>query len=397
MDLNQTPSANRTHIAFFGVCNAGKSSVMNAITNQEISLVSKIKGTTTDPVKKAMEILPLGAVTLIDTAGLDDIGKLGTMRVAKTMQILRQTDIAIIVVDATGALTQFEQDILTHIKKAKIPYILAYNKADLLPAGYSKSPEENSIYISAKTGQGIDKLKEKIAHLNTHKEKKYILKDLVQSGDSVILVIPIDESAPKGRLILPQQQVIRELLDLKATAIISQVETLADTLNNLKAKPKLIITDSQAFNAVNKIVPADINLTSFSILFARYKGNLALQLQAVKTLDTITNDDTILISEGCTHHRQCNDIGTVKLPNWVRNYTAKNPKFIFTSGTQFPQDLSPYKLVIHCGACMINEQEMKARLQIATAQKVPMTNYGMVIAHTNGILKRTLAVFQNKK
>ncbi len=393
MDLNQTPSANRLHIAFFGVRNAGKSSVMNAVTGQNIAVVSAIKGTTTDPVIKSMELLPLGPVTIIDTAGLDDEGTLGKLRIDKTMQMLNKTDIAVIVVDATVGLTNFEYDIIKLIKEKQLPYIIVYNKADLLTDSAVPKTADNTIYVSAKTKQGIYELKEKIGTLGKNTPEKFILKDIVNSGDTAVLVIPIDKAAPKGRLILPQQQVIRELLDIGATAVMTQDDNLAHTLDNLQTKPALVITDSQAFAKVNKLVPPDIKLTSFSILFARYKGNLQRQLNAVKTLDTIKSGDKILIAEGCTHHRQCDDIGTVKIPRWIRNYTKSEPEFVFTSGTEFPQDLSPYKFIIHCGGCMLNEREMKSRLQRATMQHIPMSNYGMIIAYINGILKRTLQVF----
>lgn len=394
MDLNQTPSANRVHIAFFGVRNAGKSSVMNAVTGQNIAIVSDVKGTTTDPVFKAMELLPLGPVTIIDTPGLDDEGTLGKMRIEKTMQILRKTNIAVLVVDAMQGLGKFDRNILDLITKQQIPHIIVYNKIDLVPNFADKlNSQPNSICVSAQTGEGIHQLKEKLAHLNQAKQEKYILKDIIKPKDNVVLVIPIDKAAPKGRLILPQQQVIRELLDIGATAIMTQDTNLENTLNNLKQKPALVITDSQAFAKVNKIVPKDIDLTSFSILFSRYKGNLTRQVQAAKILDTIKTGDKILIAEGCTHHRQCDDIGTVKLPNWIRKYTQAEPKFEFTSGTQFPTDLSPYKLIIHCGGCMLNEREMQYRLKTATEQHIPMSNYGTAIAYMNGILKRTLHIF----
>ena len=394
MDLNQTPSANRVHIAFFGVRNAGKSSVMNAVTGQNIAIVSDVKGTTTDPVFKAMELLPLGPVTIIDTPGLDDEGTLGKMRIEKTMQILRKTNIAVLVVDAMQGLSEFDQNILNLIAKQQIPHIIVYNKIDLVPNLTDKlNSQPNSICVSAQTGEGIHQLKEKLAHLNQAKQEKYILKDIIKPKDNVVLVIPIDKAAPKGRLILPQQQVIRELLDIGATAIMTQDTNLENTLNNLKQKPALVITDSQAFAKVNKIVPKDIELTSFSILFSRYKGNLTRQVQAAKILDTIKTGDKILIAEGCTHHRQCDDIGTVKLPNWIRTYTKAEPKFEFTSGTQFPTDLSTYKLIIHCGGCMLNEREMQYRLKTATEQHIPMSNYGTAIAYMNGILKRTLHIF----
>lgn len=391
MDLNQTPSANRTHIAFFGMRNAGKSSLMNAVTGQNIAVVSDIKGTTTDPVLKSMELLPLGPVTIIDTAGLDDDGLLGKLRTEKTLQILRKTDIAVLVIDSTCGISSFDTEILNLITKQQIPYIIAYNKIDLQPSLKQQlKTNEHTLFVSSTTREGIDNLKEKLASFVKTKSEKFILKDIIKPKDIVVLVIPIDKAAPKGRLILPQQQVIRELLDIGATAVMTQDVNLTDTLHNLKTKPRLVITDSQAFAKVNKIVPEDIELTSFSILFSRYKGNLQRQVQAVKTLDTIKDDDKILIAEGCTHHRQCDDIGTVKLPNWIRNYTKAKPKFIFTSGTEFPQNVSDYKLIIHCGGCMLNEREMQARLKIAKEQNIPMSNYGTAIAYMNGILQRTI-------
>ena len=410
MDLNQTPFANRTHIAFFGIRNAGKSSIMNALTNQNIAVVSPIKGTTTDPVHKAMELLPLGPVNIIDTAGLDDIGELGKLRIEKTKQILNKTDIAILVIDATLDFTDFDRDILKLITDKNIPYIVAYNKVDLVPDFKPKNENiKQYVYISAKEKTGIEELKSKLVQVAKTKQEKFILKDIVNPKDTVILVIPIDKAAPKGRLILPQQQVIRELLDIGATAIMTQDDisrqikqtdnyqddNLENTLANLKTKPKLIITDSQVFGKVNKIVPQDIELTSFSILFSRYKGDLKRQVNAVKVLDTIKDDDKILIAEGCTHHRQCDDIGTVKLPNWIKNYTKANPEFIFTSGTEFPDDLSKYKLIIHCGGCMLNQAEMQSRLKKAHEQNIPMSNYGTTIAYIHGILNRTLHVFSD--
>lgn len=399
MDLNQTPLANRTHIAFFGIRNAGKSSIMNALTNQNIAVVSPIKGTTTDPVHKAMELLPLGPVNIIDTAGLDDIGELGKLRIEKTKQILNKTDIAILVIDATLDFTDFDRDILKLITDKNIPYIVAYNKVDLMPDFKPKNENiKQYVYISAKEKTGIEELKSKLVQVAKTKQEKFILKDIVNPKDTVVLVIPIDKAAPKGRLILPQQQVIRELLDIGATAIMTQDDNLENTLANLKTKPKLIITDSQVFGKVNKIVPQDIELTSFSILFSRYKGDLKRQVNAVKVLDTIKDDDKILIAEGCTHHRQCDDIGTVKLPNWIKNYTnytKANPEFIFTSGTEFPDDLSKYKLIIHCGGCMLNQAEMQSRLKKAHEQNIPMSNYGTTIAYIHGILNRTLHVFSD--
>lgn len=391
MDLNQTPSANRTHIAFFGMRNAGKSSLMNAVTGQNIAVVSEIKGTTTDPVLKSMELLPLGPVTVIDTAGLDDSGTLGRLRTEKTMQILRRTDIAVLVINAMYGMTSFDEEILNQINEQQIPYVLAYNKIDLKPdLKQQLSADERTVFVSAATGEGINELKEKLTHFAKTKQEKFILKDIIAPKDTVVLVIPIDKAAPKGRLILPQQQVIRELLDIGATAVMTQDDNLADTLNNLKTEPRLVITDSQAFAKVSKIVPEDMELTSFSILFSRYKGNLERQVAAVKVLDTIKDGDRILIAEGCTHHRQCDDIGTVKLPNWIRKYTKAEPQFVFISGTEFPQDLSGYRLVIHCGGCMLNEREMQSRLQTAQKQNVPISNYGTAIAYMNGILQRTV-------
>lgn len=399
MDLNQTPLGNRLHIAFFGIRNAGKSSIMNALTNQNIAVVSPVKGTTTDPVHKAMELLPLGPVNIIDTAGLDDEGELGQLRIEKTKQILNKTDIAILVIDATLDFTPFDHEILKLITAKNIPYIIAYNKIDLIPNFQPKYKTiKPYVYISASQNTGIEELKNQLIQIKAHSEpERFILKDIVKPQDIVILVIPIDKAAPKGRLILPQQQVIRELLDIGATAIMTQDTNLSTTLANLKKIPKLIITDSQVFGKVNKIIPTNIELTSFSILFSRYKGNLKQQVEAVKILDTIKDNDKILIAEGCTHHRQCDDIGTVKLPNWIRNYTKANPEFIYSSGTQFPTDLSPYKLIIHCGGCMLNAQEMQSRLKKAHEEQIPMSNYGTTIAYIHGILKRTLHIFPNFK
>lgn len=392
MDLNATPSANRTHIAFFGVRNAGKSSVMNAVTGQNIAIVSDIKGTTTDPVYKAMEILPLGPVTIIDTPGIDDEGTLGQMRIEKTRQVLRKTDIAILVVDALKGITDADKQMIDLFAKQKIPYIIAYNKSDLNDA-INDIDKEHGILISAKDNKGIFELKEKIGHLIKNDDEKSLLKDFIQAGDIAVLVIPIDKAAPKGRLILPQQQVIREVLDVGATAIITQDDKLAQTIENLKIKPKVVITDSQAFANVKQQTPEDIYLTSFSILFSRYKGNLLSQMMAVKTFDGLQADDKILIAEGCTHHRQCDDIGTVKLPRWIEKYTGIKPQYCFSSGTQFPDDLSSYKMIIHCGGCMLNEKEMQYRLHCAQQQNVPMANYGTAIAYMNGILKRSVQVF----
>ena len=397
MNMNQTPSTNRVHIAFFGLRNAGKSSLMNAVTGQNIAVVSAVKGTTTDPVAKSMELLPLGPVNIIDTAGLDDTGNLGALRIEKTMQVLRKTDIAVFVADGTefvkSGLKNAEQQIIKLFAERSLPYIVALNKWDLVNGSDEIKLAENYLPVSAVTGSGIYELKEKLAHLTKAAPEKYILKDLVLPGQTAVLVIPIDKAAPKGRLILPQQQVIRELLDIGACAVMTQDVNLAQTLQNLKEKPSLVITDSQAFGKVNAVVPQDIPLTSFSILFARYKGNLKKQLVAVKTLDKLQDGDNVLISEGCTHHRQCDDIGTVKLPGWIEQYTKVKPHFSYTSGGEFPQDLAKYKMVIHCGACMLNQREMQSRLKTAQMQHVPMSNYGMVIAYTHGILKRSLQIF----
>ncbi|WP_196605168.1 [FeFe] hydrogenase H-cluster maturation GTPase HydF [Pectinatus haikarae] len=393
MDLNATPSANRTHIAFFGVRNAGKSSVMNAVTGQNIAIVSDIKGTTTDPVYKAMELLPLGPVTIIDTPGIDDEGTLGQLRIEKTKQVLRKTDIAVLIVDAAKNMTSADHDMLKLFKEQKIPYVVAYNKIDKGTVPPVNTDNEHIVFISAKENKGIFELKERLAHLVKNEDEKTLLKDIVSSDDTVILVIPIDKAAPKGRLILPQQQTIREILDVGATAVITQDDKLAKTISELNVKPKLVITDSQAFENVNKQTPKDILLTSFSILFSRYKGNLLSQMKAVKTFDFLKDGDEVLVAEGCTHHRQCDDIGTVKLPRWIKDYTKTEPKFVFSSGTQFPDNLEKYKLIIHCGGCMLNEKEMQYRLACAKKQKVPMTNYGTAIAYMNGILKRSVQVF----
>ncbi|WP_182187607.1 [FeFe] hydrogenase H-cluster maturation GTPase HydF [Pectinatus frisingensis] len=392
MDLNAVPSANRTHIAFFGVRNAGKSSVMNAVTNQNIAIVSEVKGTTTDPVYKAMELLPLGPVTIIDTPGIDDRGTLGRLRVEKTKQVLHKTDIAVLVVNAVDPLTTADRDMLELFKAQRIPYIIAYNKSDL-GTPIKTIDLQHGVLISAKNNDGIFELKERLAHLIRCDNGKTLLKDIVAAGDTVILVIPIDKAAPKGRLILPQQQTIRELLDIGATAVMTQDSQLSKVIAGLSKKPKMVITDSQAFANVARQTPDDVSLTSFSILFSRYKGNLLAQMQAVKLLDELQDDDKILISEGCTHHRQCDDIGTVKLPHWIKKYSGKTPQFIFSSGTQFPQDLTSYKLIIHCGGCMLNEKEMQYRLKCAGQQNISMTNYGTAIAYMNGILKRSVQIF----
>ncbi len=392
MSLNETVSAERVHIGFFGMRNAGKSSLVNAVTGQKLSLVSDVLGTTTDPVKKAMELLPLGPVVIIDTPGLDDEGELGLMRVERTKQVLTQTNIAVLVVDSTKGLTDADRELVELFKKREIPYIIALNKSDLLTDVPVSG--ENEIYVSAENGFNINELKEKMAvMIKSSGNDKKLLADIVSSGDTVVLVIPIDSSAPKGRLILPQQQTIRELLEIGATVVASRDSELKQTLDSLKNPPKLVITDSQAFGKVSKIVPENVWLTSFSILFARYKGDLATVIKGAVQLDKLQDGDRVLISEGCTHHRQCKDIGTVKIPGWVENYTGKKIDFEFTSGGDFPEDLSKYALVIHCGGCMLNEREMKSRLSRSADNNVPITNYGIAIAQMHGILKRSVEPF----
>lgn len=395
MSLNQTPAAERIHIGIFGKRNAGKSSVINAITGQNLAIVSDVKGTTTDPVLKSMELLPLGPIVLIDTPGLDDVGELGALRIQKAYQMLNKTDIAVLVVDGSVGMTNEDQKILSRIKQKNIPYIIVYNKSDLSSATpLNIQQEQPVIAVSAKNGYQIKELKEKIAGLLPKEQSaKKIVGDLLSPLDFVILVIPIDSAAPKGRLILPQQQTIRDILDAGAVSIIVKDTELKDTLAKLPVKPKLVITDSQAFEKVANEVPEDISLTSFSILFARYKGNLDTVASGAKTLDQLKDGDTVLICEGCTHHRQCDDIGSVKLPHWILEHTKKDIHFAFTSGTEFPDDLSGYQLIIHCGGCMLNEREMKYRLRCAKDQNVPMTNYGTAIAHMKGILNRSLKPF----
>lgn len=393
MSLNQVVSAERVHIGFFGLRNAGKSSLVNAVTGQKLSLVSDFKGTTTDPVQKAMEILPLGPVVIIDTPGIDDEGELGEMRVARAKQVLSKIHIAVLVTEAERDLLPAERELIKAFEEKKIPYIIAKNKSDLL--NEVPNADQNSIFVSATKGSNIYELKEKIAAiLKGNENNKKILADIVSYGDKVILVIPIDESAPKGRLILPQQQTLRELLEIGATTIVVKTEELADALESLKTPPKLVVTDSQAFGEVSKIVPKDIMLTSFSILFARYKGDLERVVKGAYALDGLKDGDTVLISEGCTHHRQCKDIGTVKLPNWVLKHSGKELRFEYTSGGEFPENLLKYALVIHCGGCMLNDREMQSRVQKAVNQNVPITNYGTAIAHMHGMLKHSLEPFQ---
>lgn len=394
MSLNSMTSGERLHIAFFGKRNAGKSSLVNAITGQELSVVSDVKGTTTDPVKKAMELLPLGPVVIIDTPGFDDEGELGELRVKKTRQIIGETDIAVLAVDSTIGLTDDEKDLLKLFSEKKLPYIVVYTKSDLTDSKINVG--EREIAVSSVTGDGVTELKEMLGKLGeSAKVEKFILADLVTEGDAVILVIPIDEAAPKGRIILPQQMVLRELLDCHCTPICCQVTELEHTLEMLTVKPKLVITDSQAFGEVSKIVPDDVTLTSFSILMARYKGELSTLVDGAAMLENLQDGDKVLISEGCTHHRQCGDIGTVKMPAWIRKFTGKSPDFSFTSGGEFPENLSEYKLIVHCGGCMLNEAEMKSRIAGAEKAGVAIVNYGVAIAHMHGILKQSLKPFPN--
>lgn len=392
MSLNSTVSAERVHIGFFGLRNAGKSSLVNAVTGQKLSVVSEVKGTTTDPVKKAMELLPMGPVVIIDTPGIDDEGELGEQRVERAKQILRQADIAILVVDAQKGLQTADNELIELFRQRKLPYIVVYNKTDLLKDFPAET--ENEIYVSAETGDGIHALKEKIAALAKSAENdRKIVSDLIEPNDTVILVTPIDSAAPKGRLILPQQQTLRELLEAGSLTLVVRETELDAALKALKTPPRMVITDSQAFGVVSKIVPESVTLTSFSILFARYKGSLATVVGGAAKLDRLKDGDRILISEGCTHHRQCQDIGTVKLPGWINSYTGKTLSYSFTSGTEFPDDLSEYALVVHCGGCMLNEKEMKSRLERCTNQDIPVTNYGIAIAQMHGILKRSIEPF----
>lgn len=394
MGLNATPSSERTHIGFFGLRNAGKSSVVNAVTGQKISLVSDILGTTTDPVKKAMEILPLGPVVIIDTPGIDDEGALGKMRVKAAKKVLSKTDIAVLIIDSKKGKSEADNELISLFKEKNIPYITVYNKSDLLN---EKPPlAENELYVSAKLNEGFFELKEKIGNfISSNPKLKPLLGDLIDENDLIVLVTPIDESAPKGRMILPQQQMIREILDNHALNIVVRETELEFALNSLKIKPKMVITDSQAFEFVNKIVPEDILLTSFSILFARSKGELEQVAEGANKLSALKDGDTILISEACTHHRQCNDIGAVKLPNWIKKFTGKNLNFEFSSGGEFPENLKKYSLIVHCGGCMINAKEMRSRLDFAKENQVPITNYGIAIAHMHGILERSLSPFKN--
>ena len=393
MSLNSTPSGERIHIGFFGKRNAGKSSLINAVTNQTVSIVSDVSGTTTDPVYKSMEILPLGPVMIIDTPGIDDVGKLGQMRVERTKQVLNKTDVAILTVDARQGIEKEEEELINLFESKNISYIIAYNKCDLLEQ--IPSNNDNSLYVSAKNKIGIEQLKEKIALLNIKEPENYIVKDLINEKDFVLLVVPIDESAPKGRLILPQQQTIREIIDKNAISIVCKPSEIETTIKSLKKKPSLVITDSQVFDIADKCTPQDINLTSFSILMARYKGLLNSAVEGVKAIENLKDDDIVLIAEGCTHHRQCEDIGTVKIPNMLKKYTGKNIKFEAVSGNQFPEDIEKYALIIHCGGCMLNQREVKYRVQCSRDKNVPVTNYGICIAYLNGILKRGIKIFPN--
>lgn len=392
MSLNDTPSGERIHIGFFGRRNAGKSSVVNAVTGQELAVVSDTKGTTTDPVSKAMELLPLGPVLIIDTPGFDDEGQLGELRVKKTKQVLNKTDVAVLVVDASEGKKACDMELIELFQKKEIPYIVVYNKMDLLSEKKELSQEE--IYVSALEKEGIYELKEKIGKsVHTDDMKMQLVGDLIQPSDLVVLVVPIDSAAPKGRLILPQQQMIRDVLEANAVSVVVKENGLKEALENLGKKPAMVITDSQAFETVAEIVPDEIPLTSFSILMARYKGFLETAVKGVAALDRLKEGDKILIAEGCTHHRQCDDIGTVKIPRWIRNYTGKDIQIETCSGTEFPEDLTKYALVVHCGGCMLTEREVKYRMKCTVDQGVPFINYGIIIAYMHGILKRSIRIF----
>ena len=403
MGLNDTPRGERIHIAIFGKRNAGKSSIVNAITNQNIAIVSKVKGTTTDPVYKAMELLPLGPVMLIDTPGLDDNSELGSERIKKTIQVLQKTDIAIIVIDIMSGFSKFEQNLLGEINNKKLPCIIVLNKIDMYTKDVDKLRNElkeltkcQVISVSAQKQTRIHELKETIARLVPKEEERYpIVRDLIHRGDVVVLVVPIDSSAPKARLILPQQQTIRDILDGGGISMVAREKELKQTLDSLDRKPKLVITDSKVFDHVSKIVPQDIMLTSFSILFSRHKGDLEEQVAGIKTIENLKDGDKILIAEGCTHHRQCDDIGTIKLPKWLLEFTKQELVFEFTSGTQFPKNLKEYALIVHCGACTLNKKEMEHRMKNSKKQNIPIVNYGILIAYMKGILERSLKPFPN--
>lgn len=390
MDLNSTVSAQRLHIGFFGTVNSGKSSLVNALTGQALSIVSDTRGTTTDPVQKAMELLPLGPVVIIDTPGLDDGTELGRLRIERTMQMLRKTDIAVIVTDTSEKNAETE-GFIERVREKGIPYILVRNKCDL---DDSDAGESAVLSVSAKTGKNIDELKRRIAaSIPAARTERRLVSDLLKKGDSVILVTPIDESAPKGRLILPQQQTIRDILDAGGICLVAQPDELYSALGLLRAAPRLVVCDSQVFGRVEPVVPKDIALTSFSILFARYRGNFEQLLRGAAALDRLGDGDTVLISEGCTHHRQCGDIGTVKLPAWLKKYTGRELRFRFTSGGEFPEELADIALVVHCGGCMLNEKELAGRLRLCAAAGVSVTNYGIAIAKMHGILGRALSPF----
>lgn len=391
MGMNDTPSGERVHIGFFGRRNAGKSSVVNAVTGQNLSIVSATKGTTTDPVYKAMELLPLGPVVIIDTPGFDDVGALGEERVRRTKQVLNKTDIAVVIIDAAEGRSPADDEVLALIRDKNLPYLVVYNKADLL--NQTSKVQNHEIYVSALKGEGIYELKERLGRLKPVETASPIVSDLIQGGDFVVLVVPIDTAAPKGRLILPQQQTIREIIDNDSAAIVVKEYELRHTLECLGQKPVLVITDSQVFAKVSADTPIDVRLTSFSILMARHKGLLETAVRGVMAIEKLQDGDTVLIAEGCTHHRQCDDIGTVKIPRWLRNYTHKDIRIETASGRDFPEDLSPYALVIHCGGCMLNGREVQYRMKCAADQAVPITNYGIAIAYMQGILKRSLSVF----
>lgn len=409
MSINETPSGERLHIGIFGRRNAGKSSLINAITGQDLAIVSNVKGTTTDPVKKAMELLPLGPVVLIDTPGLDDEGLLGQKRMEKALQTLRQTDIVILTIPVDAALDSLEKTLIQEAKKRGLPFFVVLNKTDLLAdkkqieekekaiAQALSIPPDVIIAVSAGKNEGIHALKEKLANGIPKEQERPLIRDLLSPGDLVVLVVPIDSAAPKGRLILPQQQVIRDSLEAGAVPVVTRDSELAQALQSLGKKPRLIVTDSQVFGAVAKIVPKDIPLTSFSILMARYKGDLEVQIAGAKAIETLQDGDTVLISEGCTHHRQCDDIGTVKMPRWIKEYTGKDLQFAFTSGGEFPKDLSAYAMVVHCGGCTLPLQEMRYRISYGAKQEVAITNYGVMIAYIHGILPRVTEIFVDKK
>jgi len=392
MSLNDTASADRIHIGFYGMRNAGKSSLVNAVTGQELSVVSEVKGTTTDPVKKAMELLPLGPVVIIDTPGLDDEGDLGEKRIQKAKRILDQTDIAVLVVDSAVGLSTQDAELIERFKAKKLPYVVAYNKAELL----NERPEldDDAIYVSAATGENINALKDKLGSFaKLLQDDKRVVADKLVKGSTVVLVMPIDEAAPKGRVIMPQQQVLRDVLDAHCTAVCCQDTELESTLASLKNQPALVVTDSQVFGVVAKAVPQNVPLTSFSILFARYRGDLAELVRGAAQLKKLKDGDRVLISEGCTHHRQCSDIGTVKMPKWIESFSGAAPKYSFTSGGEYPEDLTQFKLIVHCGGCVLNPAEMKSRIAKAVEQGVPIVNYGIAIAHMHGILRRSLEIF----